>query len=253
MRINQYLAEAGLGSRRGCERLVLEGRVWVNGAVVRTLSVQIQAKDRVEVDGRVVQRVKKVWFALYKPKGFLTTCSDPQERQTVLDLVSYKGRLFPVGRLDKESEGLVLLTNDGQLAQRLLHPRYGVEKEYEVVLDKEVTEKDKARLLRGFPIEGGRGRFDKISGSVRRKIGGGREVWKVYVVLRQGIKRQIRQMFYRLGYEVLRLKRIRIGPIELRGLGKGEFRPLTLGEVSKLHKISQAEKESALGKAEKSN
>lgn len=237
MRINQYLAQAGLGSRRACERLVREGRVRLNGAVVEGLGVQVGAGDRVEVDGRMVRPQPRVWFAVHKPRGVLTTCADPHGRATVLDAVPYQGRLFPVGRLDLESEGLVLLTNDGELAQKLLHPRHGVEKEYEVIVDKPLTQEHKARLLRGFCIEGGRAKIERIHSLKLFSTKNNRQLQKLHVILRQGIKRQIRLMFYRLGYEVLRLKRLRIGPILLRGLPRGAYRPLTLAEIRQLQAI----------------
>lgn len=226
MRINRYLATAGLGSRRACEELVLEGRVSINGKTVTDLASQVAPGDQVKVGNRKLTTPSLTTLALNKPRGILTTCSDPERRTTVLDILPEgMGRLFPVGRLDKESEGLLLLTNNGDLAQRLTHPSHQVEKEYEVILDHAYESALTPKLLRGFLIEGGRAKMEAVHPLGARRI---------KVILRQGIKRQIRLMFFEVGYEVVRLKRIRIGKLKLGRLLPGEWRQLSRSETLQL-------------------
>lgn len=226
MRLNQFLAAAGLGSRRACEKLILDGRVTINGHTVTELATRVADSDCVKVGQRRVHHAPKQTLILHKPRGVITTCDDPGARRTVLDLVpAHLGRLFPVGRLDRESEGLLLLTNDGALAQRLTHPSYEVEKEYEVTLNQPFDLQLKPKLLRGFIIEGGRARMERLHFTGKTHA---------TVVLRQGIKRQIRLMFYELGYEVVRLRRVRLGGLRLAGLPVGAWRPLTHQEITAL-------------------
>lgn len=226
MRVNRFLAAAGCGSRRACEELVLAGEVAVNGKTISSLGTQIAPEDRITVRGRPVRPALPVCLALHKPRGVLTTCADPEGRSTVVSLFpAHFGRLFPVGRLDKDSEGLLLLTNDGSLAQKLTHPSLGVEKEYEVRISGELTPEGRAKLLRGFTIEGGRGKFLRLHPL-------GQNTWRV--VLKQGLKRQIRLMFYAVGCEVQRLRRVRIGPLQLGRLTPGECRQLTRQEIATL-------------------
>lgn len=232
MRINRYLASAGLGSRRACEELVQQERVTINGHAVTSLATLVAPGDVVKVGRKVVGTQAPVYIALNKPAGFLSTCSDPEERRTVLDLVPrHFGRIFHVGRLDKESEGLILLTNDGFLAQELSHPSHSVEKEYEVILDKPLDWEKKPKLLAGFHIDGGRAKMERVTRITPQKY---------RVILRQGIKRQIRLMFYHLGYEVVRLTRIRIGPVYLDELRPAEWRHLSRNELNALRGKTQA-------------
>jgi len=226
MRINRYLASAGLGSRRACEELILDGRVSINGKTVTDLATQVAPGDQVKAGNRKLTTPSHTTLALNKPRGILTTCSDPERRTTVLDILPKGlGRLFPVGRLDKDSEGLLLLTNDGDLSQRLTHPSHQVEKEYEVVLDHAFESALIPKLLRGFLIEGGRAKIEAVHPLGARRI---------KVILRQGIKRQIRLMFFEVGYEVLSLKRTRIGKLKLGKLRPGEWRQLSRSETQQL-------------------
>jgi 23S rRNA pseudouridine2605 synthase len=226
MRINRYLAAAGCGSRRACEELVRSGRVTLNGRVVEELSTQVAPGDVVKLGTRKLSGQAPVYLAVHKPRGILTTCADPGGRRTILELLpDHFGRIFHVGRLDKESEGLLLLTNDGQLAQRLTHPSHSMEKEYEVSLNRPLPTELMPKLLRGFAIEGGQARMEKIFRLAPTKF---------RVVLHQGLKRQIRLMFYQLGCEVVRLKRTRIGPIRLGEMPAGVWRHLTRDELRKL-------------------
>jgi 23S rRNA pseudouridine2605 synthase len=227
MRLNRFLAAAGYGSRRACETLIREGKVSINGHFIRDLATIVQPGDDVRVAGKPPPRfAPPVYIVLHKPKGFLSTRSDERQRSTVFDLVpSHFGRLFHVGRLDKDSEGLILLTNDGALSQRLTHPKHEVEKEYEVLIGKPFEARHVERLVAGFRIEGGRAKAERV------QIVG---PTLVRIVLRQGIKRQVRLMFFKLGYEVERLRRTRIGRLELGTLKPGEWRMLEAREVALL-------------------
>lgn len=226
MRINRYLAAAGFGSRRACEALVAEGKVSINGHFVRNLATTVAPGDDVRVKGKVAKAAAHVYLLLHKPRGFVCTRSDERGRQTIFDLVpGHFGRLFHVGRLDKDSEGLILLTNDGELAQRLTHPAHEIEKEYEVLLNKAFDAAQAPKFLRGFHIEGGRAKVERLHVIVPTLV---------KVVLRQGIKRQIRLMFYQQGYEVKRLLRMRIGGIEMGTLRPAHWRLLKAREVALL-------------------
>lgn len=226
MRINQYLASAGFGSRRKCEKLIHERKVRLNARIVTTLSTTLTESDRIEVEGRVVKLPALEHYLFYKPKGAVCTFSDERGRTSIFNLLPpHIGRLFYVGRLDMESEGLLLLTNDGSLAQRLAHPTHGIEKEYEVVLDRSFDSDFLQKLCRGFFINGGHAR------AVCAFMLGAN---KVKIVLRQGIKRQIRLMFAKLGYEVKRLVRVRIGGLTVEGLKSGCWRKLKRRELAML-------------------
>lgn len=234
MRINRYLAAAGLGSRRACEELVRAGRVIVGGKKIDNLATEIAPEADVRVDGKPVKARLPVYVVLNKPRGVVTTCSDPGNRRTVLDyLPPHLGRMFPVGRLDKDSEGLLVLTNDGALMQEVLHPSKKIEKEYEVRVDKPLDPEGIPKLLEGFVIEGGRARMEKIH----------RIAPCFYrIVLTQGIKRQIRQMLYRLGLEVLSLQRVRIGALLLGDLPEGHWRYVTKTEIAQLRQAKPTDK-----------
>lgn len=226
MRLNRYLASAGHGSRRACEELILAGKVSINGHFVTNLATMVEPDDDVRVTGKPTRGAKSVTLLLHKPRGVVSTTSDERGRATVVDLVpGHFGRLFHVGRLDKDSEGLILLTNDGALAQRLTHPSHQAEKEYEVLLNKPYNPEHSAKLLKGFVIEGGRGRFERIHSLTPVAV---------RIVLRQGIKRQIRLMLYQLGYEVKRLARTRIGGLTIANLPPGAWKLLSQREIDLL-------------------
>ena len=226
MRLNRFLASAGLGSRRGVEELIKSGRVRINGRVIDDLATQVGPEDSVKVGSRVIHTQHTLHAALHKPRGFLCTADDERGRRTIFELLPEKWpRVFHVGRLDRDSEGLMLVTNDGDLALRLTHPRFHVEKEYEVGLDKVFEAAHREKLLRGFHIAGGRAKAEQVS-EIKPQL--------IRVVLRQGLKRQIRLMFYELGYEVVHLRRVRIGPLKLGHLRPGEWRLLTPKELALL-------------------
>ena len=237
MRLNRFLAAAGLGSRRACEAIITAGRVQVNGRPVTNLATTVLPEDAVKVDNRAVHAEQQVCVLLNKPVGFLSTRTDPNQRDTVFDLLPPDmPRLFHVGRLDLDSEGLLLLTNDGDLALRLTHPRYKIEKEYEVLLDRPFDTALTEKLLHGVYIpvdnrvEGGPPERVRAKAEAIHRLGPN----KLKVILRQGLKRQIRLMFLEVGYEVKRLERVRLGPLRLGRLKTGAWRYLDAGEVAAL-------------------
>lgn len=234
MRLNRFLASAGLGSRRSCEELILKGSVSVNGTFRRDLATRINEGDDVRVNGRQVRSFATRTILLNKPAGYTTTRSDRHAERTIFDLLpSDTGHLFHVGRLDRESEGLLLLTNDGVLAQDLMHPSKGIEKEYEVIVDRPFGERDAAALKRGTWIEGSMARVEAL-----RTMG----PTKIQIILHQGLKRQIRIMLGQLGFNVQRLTRTRLGPLTLRGIKPGSYRELKQEDLDLLRRALAAPK-----------
>ena len=226
IRINRYLAAAGLGSRRSVESLIEEGRVKINGRPVEGLGTLVAPGDVVKVGSKIVSPQEIVHAVLFKPKGVLCTAEDERDRPTIFALLPDDWpRVYHVGRLDKESEGLLIVTNDGELSLALTHPRFKIEKEYEVTLDKPFDLAHAAKLLRGFHIEGGRAKMDEITQISPIKI---------RVILSQGIKRQIRLMLYDCGYEVENLRRTRIATVRILKLRPGMWRMLSSKEISDL-------------------
>jgi 23S rRNA pseudouridine2605 synthase len=226
MRLNRFLAAAGVGSRRHCDELIAAGRVSINGKTCTDFSAQPDTRDHVKVNGKLVHIVPSLTIMLHKPAGFVSTRRDPQVRDTVFDLLPAKfSRLFNIGRLDTQTEGLLLLTNDGDLAQRLTHPRYEIEKEYEVTLDRAWEPLLASKLMRGIFLDGRRAKIAQLHSISPTRL---------RVVLRQGINRQIRRMFEAVGNRVKRLVRIRIGPVRLGDLPRGHWRALTKRELESL-------------------
>jgi 23S rRNA pseudouridine2605 synthase len=226
MRLNRFLSSCGLGSRRGSEQIILDGRVKINGAVCTTLATQVGESDSVSVDGRPVKSQKGIVIALHKPKGFVCTREDERDRRTIYHLLPEKFQLLHhVGRLDMDSSGLLLLTNQGELSQQLLHPSKGVEKEYEVTLETPFDPSKLERLLHGFHTEDGHAKAERAWMLGDYKMG---------LVLKQGFKRQIRNMLYFLGYEVKKLVRVRIGNLALKGIPEGAWKELSDADVERL-------------------
>jgi 23S rRNA pseudouridine2605 synthase len=226
VRLNRFLALAAVSSRRGAEEYIREGRVTVNGEPSTDLATQVSPDDRVQVDGRLVRVQEFVYVLFNKPAGFITTRSDEKLRKTIFDLLPERLRnLSHVGRLDRESEGLLILTNDGDLAFRITHPKFKLEKEYLVTLDRAFQPEDAAKTRKGVYLSEGRARFDAI-----HKI----NPYQVRVVLTQGLKRQVRRVLAALNYKVKRLQRTRIGPLTVRDLGPGEIRLLSKQEIDSL-------------------
>ena len=235
MRLSKFLARAGVTSRRKAERLVREGKVLVNGRIVLEPAFRIAPeRDRVEVEGRAVTPPPRVYYRFYKPRGYLTALSDPYGRPTIASFLRVlPPGVFPVGRLDRDSEGLLLLTNDGDLAQRLLHPRYAIPRVYKVWLTRPLREDLLARILReGLEVEGRLVFPDEVR-LIRRTR---REI--IYEVrLHEGRKREVRRIFAAAGSRVKRLVRIRFGPLTLGNLRPGEVRPLTFKELEELFRV----------------
>jgi pseudouridine synthase len=231
VRLQKHLARAGIASRRGAEAVILAGRVRVNGQVVSELGTKVDPeRDRIEVDGRQIEVRPALWLALNKPRGFVSTRRDPQGRRTVYDLLSAEHRtLFTIGRLDIDSEGLLLLTNDGDAAERLLHPRYGVEREYAADVDGVPTTATLDVLRRGVTLEDGEARARRAR-LVRED---GRRA-RVALVMTEGRKREVRRMLEAVGHPVKRLRRVRYGPIRLGELPAGQWRQLEPREVARL-------------------
>jgi len=228
MRLNRYLAAAGLGSRRNVEELIRSGRVRINGHLVEDLATQVNPQDVVKVGNRVVRAQATIHAILNKPRGYVVTSDDEHDRKTIYELLPTGWpRVFHVGRLDKDSEGMLIVTNDGDLSLALTHPRYKIDKEYEVGIDKPFDPEHREKLLRGFHIQGGRAKMEEI-----QELKG----LRLRIILRQGLKRQIRLMLYEMGYEVTYLRRVRIGMVELGQLHLGEWRLLSAAEVTSLRK-----------------
>lgn len=236
-RLNKFLAEAGVGSRRQCDDLIKMGRVTVDGDIVTQLGTQIDPEtQKITFDGVAVQVEKKVYWWLNKPKGVLCTNRDPHGRPTVLDLVPNIGkRIYSVGRLDEDSTGLLLLTNDGTLADKLTHPKYGVPKTYQVLVAGRVSVDDCEKMKRGVWLSDGPARAKDV-----HRIGSQGDATKLEVVLCEGHNREIRRMFARLGHKVMHLERVAIGPIKIRKMRMGEARAATVDEVNMLRELAAA-------------
>ena len=232
MRLQKFLSRAGVASRRASEELIREGRIRVNGEVVTELGTKVDPKrDRVEADGKPVRLSAPVWIALNKPPGYVSTRSDPQGRPTIYDLVPERfAGLFHVGRLDVNSEGLLLLTNQGDVANELLHPRHGIDRVYEVIVRGEVADEEVRRLLDGVELEDGLAKAVAVQRRKPPKQGFDR----LRITLREGRKREVRRMFRAIGHPVQRLKRIQYGPIRLSGLKPGTWRRLSADELASL-------------------
>jgi 23S rRNA pseudouridine2605 synthase len=227
MRLNRFLAAAGVGSRRYCDKLIARGRVSINGKICTNFSAQPTARDHVKVDGKFLHTQPPLTILLHKPAGFVSTRQDVHVRETIFDLLPQKfSRLFNIGRLDAQTEGLLLLTDDGDLAHRLTHPRFKIDKEYEVTLDRAWDPALGPKLLKGIFLDGKRARIERLCSLSPTRL---------QVVLMQGINRQIRRMFEAVGYGVKHLVRIRIANLRLGNLPRGRWRALSKREIASLH------------------
>jgi 23S rRNA pseudouridine2605 synthase len=232
LRLQKFLSMAGVSSRRAGEQMIKSGRVMVNGETVTEMGKTVDpAIDRVEVDGRLVKPVSlHVYVLLYKPVGYVTTMKDEFGRSTVTELVRGAGaRIFPVGRLDLDTSGLLLMTNDGELANRLTHPAFGVEKEYQARVHDIPSRQVLEALARGVMLDDGKTAPAKV-----RLVRSGRPTSTVALTIKEGRNRQVRRMLEAVGHPVVSLKRIRFGPLTLDGLKQGQWRRLTAAEVDEL-------------------
>ena len=238
VRLQKLLSQAGIASRRAAEKLIAEGRVTVNGRTIREMGVKADpAADDIRVDGRRLRQPERLrYILLNKPAGFVTTRSDPARRRTVMDLLAgVREYVYPVGRLDYDTEGLLLLTNDGDLAARLTHPRHEVERTYEAKVAGEPKQEAIERLRRGIPLDGRRTMPAEVTlvshGKAPRQ---GAPYGFLLITIREGRNRQVRRMCEAVGHPVQMLRRVRIGPISDRHLRPGEWRELSPKEVEKL-------------------
>jgi pseudouridine synthase len=239
VRLNRFIAMAGVASRRKAEALILNGEVTVNKVVVTNLSTKVSpSTDHVAISGRSISIEEKlVYIVLNKPKDYITTARDEKNRKTVYDLVQTRERIFPVGRLDRNTTGVLLFTNDGKLAHRLMHPSHQIDKSYHVELTSGVDHKDIEKIKKGVHIEDGKtapARVDSIPGTKNRNL---------VITIHEGRNKQVRRMFESLGYEVKRLDRVQYAGLTAEGLGRGRWRYLSNPEVRMLKKFSGMKEE----------
>ena len=233
-RLQRVMAAAGIGSRRECETIIEEGRVEVDGEIVVTLGSKVDPnKQTIKVDGSEVKQERLQYFMLNKPPGVLSTSNDPSGRIRVIDLIMTKNRVYNVGRLDQSSEGLILVTNDGELANRLTHPRYGVEKKYHVQVTGQPDVADLKTLVDGVYLAEG-----KAKASSAKFIRKGKESSWIEITLTEGRNREIRRLLAKIGHKVRTLKRVSIGPLKIKDLPSGAHRELTYTELNALKKAT---------------
>ena len=234
-RLNKILAQAGVGSRRRCDELIAAGRVMVDGHVARELGAKVEPTQEIRVDDQPIHAESRVYWLVHKPRGYLCTNFDPSGRPLAIDLVpKVNERVYTVGRLDEDSEGLLLLTNDGDLANRLTHPRFGVDKTYLVQVAGSPSHDDIARLLKGVYLSDGHVRARHVK-KLRKQ---GESTW-MEIVLSEGKNREIRRMLAKLEHKVMRLRRLAIGPVKLGHLKAGKARRLSPRELELLQHASR--------------
>ena len=229
-RLNKYIASSGLCSRRKADELIESGVVMVNGKKVTELGFSVKPKDKVFVNGKLIHPIKHEYYRFYKPAGYITTADDEKGRKTIYDLLPENlHKLKPVGRLDKDSTGLIILTNDGDLINELTHPSAKVPKLYRVSINGKISQKDIDIMYKGIEIEPGKIAYAQVD-----VLDFDNTSTVMEIVLHQGLNRQIRKMFEHLGFEVLTLKRVQHATITLDGLKRGEFKPIKPGQIKDL-------------------
>lgn len=229
-RLNKYIASSGLCSRRKADELIESGVVMVNGKKVTELGFSVKPKDKVFVNGKLIHPVKHEYYRFYKPAGYITTADDEKGRKTIYDLLPENlHKLKPVGRLDKDSTGLIILTNDGDLINELTHPSAKVPKLYRVSINGKISQKDIDTMYKGIEIEPGKIAYAQVD-----VLDFDNSSTVMEIVLHQGLNRQIRKMFEHLGFEVMTLKRVQHATITLDGLKRGEFKPIKPGQIKDL-------------------
>ncbi|MBL4625614.1 MAG: rRNA pseudouridine synthase [Flavobacteriales bacterium] len=234
VRLNKYIANSGVCSRREADKLIATGVVKINGKVVTEMGVKVSPGDVVHFGDDKVVKEKPMYLLLNKPKGYITTVTDPQKRKTVLDLVgkACKERLYPVGRLDKDTTGLLLFTNDGDLTKKLTHPKYQIKKVYHVVLHKNVTKAHLEKMLTGIELEDGFVKADEVS-----YVGDGKDKKQIGIELHSGKNRVIRRMMEALGYTVTKLDRVYFAGLTKKDVPRGKHKFLTSQEISMLKRL----------------
>ena len=237
-RLQKIIARSGLCSRRDADRMVNEGRVTIDGRVAQTGEKVDPAQVHIKVDGKSLKVAEAPrYFLLFKPREVMTTCDDPEGRKTVLDIVrpAVRERVYPVGRLDYHSEGLLILTNDGELAARVAHPRHGLVREYRVKIRGDLDEQDYRKLMAGTVVEGRPVKPRRAQRETKGR-GGPNSWWRIEVT--EGRTHEVRELFFRAGHHVQRLRRTAIGPLRDKSLKPGEFRTLTEGEINALRRAT---------------
>ncbi|MEN6510503.1 MAG: pseudouridine synthase [Chloroherpetonaceae bacterium] len=230
-RLNKVIADSGITSRRNADDLIQQGVVKVNGKTVTTLGFRVSPDDEISVNGNPIpQNIKKIYIVLNKPKDYIVSVKDESNRQTVMDLIKLKSRIFPVGRLDRNTTGVLLMTNDGDLSHRLLHPSYEIEKTYAALLDRNLLEKDAKAILAGIEIEGSKANVSELFIDPNNTR-------KVYLTLNEGKNHEVKLLFEMLGYKVKQLDRKAFANITASRLPKGDWRFLTKHEVFQLKKM----------------
>ncbi len=231
IRLQKVIAKSGYTSRRKAEELIKRGRVLVNGKVVQELGTKVSKEDIIVVNGLILKQEQKVYYLFYKPRGVVTTVKDDKKRKTVLDFFPLKERIYPVGRLDYHTSGLLLLTNDGELTNYLLHPKNEIEKVYLVKIKGIVDNKIINQLKKGVFIDGSISKAKKIKVNKKDLE---KQISFLEITIHEGKNHQVKKMFKKVGLEVLNLKRIRFSFLDLKGLKSGEYRKLTSLEIKKL-------------------
>ncbi|MGI5922176.1 MAG: pseudouridine synthase [Syntrophomonadaceae bacterium] len=236
MRLSQYLAHAGIASRRQAEGLITEGKVKVNGVVVTTLGTRIDPEfDQVEYNNQIIKGEPKIYLLLNKPSGYLCSVRDSRGRPTVMDLVpQINQRIYPVGRLDYESEGLLLMSNDGYFTNLMIHPRYKIDKQYEVLVKGRLTPADARKLAAGIELDDGLTAPAKV-----QLLKTESDLTLIRITIHEGRKRQVRRMCSAIGHDVVRLKRTAFGFLTLDGVPQGKYRLLLPGEIKRLVQLAR--------------
>ncbi len=235
IRLNKYIANAGICSRREADELIASGAVSVNGEIITQLGTKISHSDNVQFGGETLKKEKPVYLLLNKPKDFITTTDDPENRRTVMVLIkdACKERIYPVGRLDRATTGLLLFTNDGDLAKKLMHPRYGVKKIYHVELDKNLTRIDMEKVISGIELDDGKAEVDEIAFD-----GDGKDKKCIGIEIHSGKNRIVRRIFESMGYRLTKLDRVYYAGLTKKDLPRGRWRLLSKIEISMLKMIS---------------
>lgn len=241
-RIQKRIAASGVASRRKAEELILEGRVKVNGVVVDTLGAKVSPKDQITVDDVLLVKVQKLYYALNKPRGIISTCNDEHGRKTVIDILPKElkdDRLFPVGRLDYDTKGVILLTNDGDFMNQMVGPTSGIQKEYLVRIKGVITQEELTKLEKGVKING---KLTLPSIVLLESIDRKNNSSLVRITITEGMYHQVKEMFNVIGHEVKKLTRVRFGNIRIDDLREGEVRSLTIHEVKTLYELAKGSK-----------
>ena len=234
IRLQKLIANRGYCSRRKAEKLIVAGSVKVNNEVINTLGQQVPEDAIIEIDGKVLIDDEKKYFLLNKPRGVLATTNDPKKRKTVIDLIDCQARLYPVGRLDYDTTGLIILTNDGNLANLIMHPRHQIEKKYIVKIKTKLLKADIDKLTKGVKIDNVISAPSRIQ-KVRYDVNSDTTIFTL--IIREGRNHQVKKMLKAIGKDVIKLKREAIGFLNTQGLKSGEYRPLTAKEVKKLYAL----------------